>query len=686
MEEAVMLDAAIGYAREGFKVFPLQPRTKVPYPGTRGVLDATDDVRVVGSYWMAYPDANIGIATGEPSGFFVVDIDPRNGGNESWQAVLDEYTDPDNPFPKPTVLTGGGGHHYYLSADPMPRSGKLGPGIDIQSTGKYIVAPPSVTDSEYAFIDALEVLPCPGWLTKLLIREPKRVVTGVSGTGDDDRPGSVYNSVTSWDELLVGAGWTHAGDNGEVTYWTRPGKSTGISASTNFENSDLLWVFSSSTEFEQDTSYSKFAAYALLNHAGDFSAAARALVDTPSLLLHSSHTAESAPPTTAYVFENAFPPDHFVTRYITYASKMTDAALEYHEAGALSLLAACTSLVTAKLAPYPKGLHTNLYIGLIGSSTRSRKSTAQRIAIDMLEQVLATSHLPSRMTTEGLIYDLASKPGLPTMWTPDEFGAALSQVYRRDYLRGLEELLLTLYGGDDYAYLKADKDDGTRVINIRRPHLSVLAASTPESLALAGPGAMLGGLLPRFGLVFPAVSPPARAAGNAPDVSTEREELLRSLRKVIQESNERTDMTFANDAIRVLNAAESAIVAGGTHVARLPTMLYKVAVLSACARGAAKVEVGDAQSAVVAVERWKQGAERLRSRLRKTSDDLQFESLVSDTLEIIENHGGTITRTMVARALRTKKPVVDQVEAALVDWGYITIDRTTNTWNMNTNE
>jgi hypothetical protein len=360
--------------------------------------------------------------------------------------------------------------------------------------------------------------------------------------------------------------------------------------------------------------------------------------------------------------------------------------LEYHEAGALVLLSLCTSLVTAKLAPYPKGLHTNLYIGLVGSSTRSRKSTAQRIAIDLLEGIMATSHLPSRMTTEGLIYDLAQKPGLATVWTPDEFGSMLSQVYRRDYLRGLEELLLTLYGGDDYEYLKADKDDGTRIVHVRRPHLSILAASTAESLALAGPGAMLGGLLPRFGLVYPAVSPPARSAGNAPDVSTEREELLRSLRKVLQESNERTDMMFANDAIRILNAAEATIVAGGTHVARLPTMLYKVAVLSACARGASKVEIDDANAAVMVVERWRGGAERLRGRLRKSSDDLTFESLVQDTLEIIKNHDGTITRTMVARALRTKKPVVDQVEAALVDWGYITIDRINNLWILNTNE
>lgn len=51
----------------------------------------------------------------------------------------------------------------------------------------------------------------------------------------------------------------------------------GISATTNHADSDLLNVFSTSTEFEPEQSYSKFAAYAILNHGGDFSAAGKAL-------------------------------------------------------------------------------------------------------------------------------------------------------------------------------------------------------------------------------------------------------------------------------------------------------------------------------------------------------------------------------------------------------------------------
>src|SRR5207249_3530845 len=51
----------------------------------------------------------------------------------------------------------------------------------------------------------------------------------------------------------------------------------GVSATTNHAGNDWLWVFTSSTSFDANRSYDKFGAYAVLNHAGDLAAAARAL-------------------------------------------------------------------------------------------------------------------------------------------------------------------------------------------------------------------------------------------------------------------------------------------------------------------------------------------------------------------------------------------------------------------------
>lgn len=96
-------------------------------------------------------------------------------------------------------------------------------------------------------------------------------------THDGDlKPGDDYEARTDWADILTG--WKLLGTRGHTRYWRRPGKDTGISATTGHaDDRDRLYVFSTSTEFEAEKPYTKFGAYALLNHRGDHSAAARAL-------------------------------------------------------------------------------------------------------------------------------------------------------------------------------------------------------------------------------------------------------------------------------------------------------------------------------------------------------------------------------------------------------------------------
>jgi hypothetical protein len=86
-----------------------------------------------------------------------------------------------------------------------------------------------------------------------------------------------FNLRATWGEVLEPHGWAVVGQSGDVIHWRRPGKTDGVSATTNHAGLDLLHVFTSSSEFESDRSYSKYAAYAILNQGGDFSAASKEL-------------------------------------------------------------------------------------------------------------------------------------------------------------------------------------------------------------------------------------------------------------------------------------------------------------------------------------------------------------------------------------------------------------------------
>jgi hypothetical protein len=90
-------------------------------------------------------------------------------------------------------------------------------------------------------------------------------------------PGDDFEERTSWPAILEPFGWQIRQTRGEVTYWTRPGKDEGVSATTGFCKG--LKVFSTSTPFDTKGTHSKLHAYVVLNHDGDYDAAIKALVE-----------------------------------------------------------------------------------------------------------------------------------------------------------------------------------------------------------------------------------------------------------------------------------------------------------------------------------------------------------------------------------------------------------------------
>lgn len=135
-----LLKAALWYAKHGWAVFPLRPRTKEPYADT-GVYLATTDPDQIRAWWAQWPRSNIGIHCGA-SGIIAIDLDQYKdtyAGDDLLTRDLQETV---------TNLTGNGGTHllYRMPAGKHFGGARKGlpTGIDVRGFGGYIVAPPSI--------------------------------------------------------------------------------------------------------------------------------------------------------------------------------------------------------------------------------------------------------------------------------------------------------------------------------------------------------------------------------------------------------------------------------------------------------------------------------------------------------------------------------------------------------------
>ncbi len=84
-----------------------------------------------------------------------------------------------------------------------------------------------------------------------------------------------FNRESNWGEVLEG--WTPLQQLDGSTHWMRPKKMSGISAVTNFDGRDVLFVFSRHAGLDDQRSFNKLAAYVHLRHGGRFSSAAEEL-------------------------------------------------------------------------------------------------------------------------------------------------------------------------------------------------------------------------------------------------------------------------------------------------------------------------------------------------------------------------------------------------------------------------
>lgn len=186
------MKAAAVYARQGWSVVPLHSAIGGVCSCSRGAecpnagkhprikeweTEATDDAAQVAEWIARWPAANVGIATGSPSGFFVLDVDGPKGA-----AALEALEAEHGALPATArQRTGSGGTHFLFTTPDFSvanSASKIGPGLDIRGDGgQIVVAPSRSARGAYQWITPpwqVPIAPAPAWLLELLRRPASR--------------------------------------------------------------------------------------------------------------------------------------------------------------------------------------------------------------------------------------------------------------------------------------------------------------------------------------------------------------------------------------------------------------------------------------------------------------------------------------------------------------------------------
>lgn len=193
------MKAAGVYARMGWSVVPLHSAAAGVCSCSKGSAcksagkhprfrewqnEASSDPAVIADWKERFPGANVGVATGDMSGFFVLDVDPDKDGPATLAALIAKHGE----LPvTPQQLTGSGGSHYLFELPDFEvtnSAGKLGPGLDTRGDGgQIVVAPSRSAKGDYRWIVEpwnTPLAPAPDWLLELLQRKPERAPVSAS--------------------------------------------------------------------------------------------------------------------------------------------------------------------------------------------------------------------------------------------------------------------------------------------------------------------------------------------------------------------------------------------------------------------------------------------------------------------------------------------------------------------------
>jgi hypothetical protein len=140
----------------------------------------------------------------------------------------------------------------------------------------------------------------------------------------------------------------------------------------------------------------------------------------------------------------------FIDKYVDWAKKKTDGAVEYQISSAFTLLSSCFSDIGYATPKYGK-LGLNLWFMLLGETTLSRKSTSRQLMLRMLRSFEKFAgyqiDIGSNVTAEALVKHLSGRDKLTSLFHRDEVQGMFKEFVTKTYMAAAADQFTELYDG-----------------------------------------------------------------------------------------------------------------------------------------------------------------------------------------------------------------------------------------------
>lgn len=175
----------------------------------------------------------------------------------------------------------------------------------------------------------------------------------------------------------------------------------------------------------------------------------------------------------------------FIDEYLTWATAKTDAAQQYHIAGAFTVLA-CVFADFGHAVPKWGALQLNLWFMVLGSTTLSRKSTTKSLMMQCVEALETEDYnydLGSKFTAEGLDEALRAGANRSALLHVDEIQGFMKTVDTKAYMAGIKAELTEVYDGKVTGKLRASGEDKDKKRKGARVALNLFTMGIKDQLA-----------------------------------------------------------------------------------------------------------------------------------------------------------------------------------------------------------